>query len=176
MIHRDLPQVVRISRRSGGLQWGQEDFLAALRGVNTIGHIAEVGSTIVGFLVYKIQRAPEPVNLDEDEPAWSRRTPKTSRSLAGPLLIDLLNIAVAPELHRQGIGRTMLHKLDQKIEREGGRVRAVVPETNLAAQLFLRQGGYRALRVFRRCFEDEDAYLMERHCPMNLNTSSYSQA
>lgn len=73
--------------------------------------------------------------------------------------VELLNIAVAPYWRRQGIARTMLEKLDEKGPRS---IRAKVPESNLAVQLLLRSGGYRATRVLRGHCGGADAYLMER--------------
>src|SRR5262249_26359599 len=69
--------------------------------------------------------------------------------------IDLLHLAVAPYWRRQGIARSMLQKLSEK----GHRIRAIVPDTNLATQLLLRDAGYKAVRVLRGHCGGEDAYL-----------------
>jgi ribosomal protein S18 acetylase RimI-like enzyme len=79
-----------------------------------------------------------------------------------PVSVNLLNIVVAPEWRRQGIGRSMLEILDQGLWRTACSVQILVPESNLPLQLFLRAVGYKAIRVVRECFEAEDAYLMER--------------
>lgn len=73
--------------------------------------------------------------------------------------IHLLNVAVAPYWRRQGIARTMLEKV---AERRPRRIRATVPDSNLPAQLLLREAGFRAIRVLRGHCGGEDAYLMER--------------
>jgi ribosomal protein S18 acetylase RimI-like enzyme len=101
----------------------------------------------------------------ESENADSR-----SRRLAGPksalttkpLCVNLLNIVVAPEWRRQGIGTSMLEILDQGPWRAAPSIQMLVPETNLPLQLFLRAVGYKAICVVRECFDSEDAYLMER--------------
>jgi hypothetical protein len=45
--------------------------------------------------------------------------------------------------------------------RDGGLLQAVVPETNLGVQLFLRDAGFLAAGVVRDHFDSEDGYLME---------------
>jgi ribosomal protein S18 acetylase RimI-like enzyme len=161
MVHLDLPQVVRISQQTAGLRWTREDFGSALRAIDTVGHVAENAAGVVGFLIYKVQRdydnAPDEVRRFGN--ALERRRNKPTLR---PLQIDLVNLSVAPEWQRRGIGQAMLAKLDLKIQREPGCIRAMVPETNLAAQLFLRTFGYKAARVLRNYFAGEDGYLMER--------------
>jgi ribosomal protein S18 acetylase RimI-like enzyme len=56
----------------------------------------------------------------------------------------------------------MLRALEEMLRRPGDFVRATVPETNLPAQLLLRDAGFRALSVVRGYFGTEDGYLMER--------------
>jgi ribosomal protein S18 acetylase RimI-like enzyme len=170
MVHMDLPQVVRIARQEAGLQWTSDDFLTALRAINTVGQVVEIDRTVAGFAIYKIQREPGAVELDEVE-RFESGPAKSNRFPLRPLQIEIVNLAVAPEMQRQGIGRTMLYRLDQKIQREGGCIQALVPETNLAMQLFLRAAGYRATGVLRNHDGGEDAYLMERWS----NTSEVSK-
>jgi ribosomal protein S18 acetylase RimI-like enzyme len=76
----------------------------------------------------------------------------------------VLNIGVAPAWQQRGIGRALLGRLEQKIEGGGGRVQVVVPETNLVVQVFLRQSGYKAVRILRGHFGDRDGYAMARRC------------
>ena len=78
---------------------------------------------------------------------------------SGPQGLTLLNVAVAPYWRRQGIARTMLQKLDEK---HPARIEATVPESNLTAQMLLRNAGYKAVRVLRDQFGGEDGYVMER--------------
>jgi ribosomal protein S18 acetylase RimI-like enzyme len=162
MVHLDLPQVVRISEQAAGFQWQREDFLQALRAVDTVGHVAENAHGVAGFLIYKIQRETE--DFDPDEGGWlpSRLAQRLNPPVRRQLQIDLLNIGVAPECQRQGIGRALLAKLCLKIHREPGGIRALVPETNLPALLFLRDFGFKATRVVRDYYPGADAYRMER--------------
>ncbi len=160
MIHLDLPRVVDISRNVPGLKWDEEEFLQSLRGVDTVGNVAEVGEEVVGYLIYKLRRGPRDDEAEaEDGP---RRLADLMRPAERALRIAVLNMAVAPEWQRHGIGRSMLAKLERKIQCEGGSISLTVPERNLAMQLFLRRAGYRAVRVLRDYFDTEDAYLMER--------------
>ncbi|HEV3259978.1 MAG TPA: GNAT family N-acetyltransferase, partial [Gemmataceae bacterium] len=163
LIQRDLPAVVEIERQTAGYGWTEEDFRTALRSIRTVGQVAEVNDEVVGFVVYNIARQRRQV---EEYAGSEARGPSTARQTRGilcpPVQIDLLNIGVAPAWQRRGIGRALLGRLEQKIERGGGCLRAVVPEINLAVQLFLRQGGYKAVRILRGHFGDRDGYLMAR--------------
>jgi ribosomal-protein-alanine N-acetyltransferase len=78
---------------------------------------------------------------------------------ASPGRLALLRLGVAPFWRRQGVARAMLAHVH---ERAAGVVEAAVPEADLAAQLFLRDAGYKAVRVLRRHRGGGDAYLMER--------------
>ena len=70
--------------------------------------------------------------------------------------IELHNIAVEPTHRREGIGKMLIDKPLSKLRT----VEAVVRETNLAAQLFLRSMGFKAVTVLRKHHGEEDAYLM----------------
>jgi ribosomal-protein-alanine N-acetyltransferase len=75
-----------------------------------------------------------------------------------------LNFAVHADFQRRGVGSRMCTKLISKLSTQRrDRITLEVRETNLAAQLFFRQTGFRALAVLRDFYEDtvEDAYLMQ---------------
>ena len=78
--------------------------------------------------------------------------------------LHVLNFAVAPDCRRSGVGSRMLAKLIGKLSSQR-RTRIVleVRETNLPAQLFFRENGFRAVSVLRNYYEDtpEDAYTMQ---------------
>lgn len=140
MIRRDLPEVLAIEQESFEFPWGLEDFFHCLGTDDSIALVAELSgrgaaSPVVGFMVFQFDHCG----------------------------IQLLNLAVAAAYRRRGLGRQMLVRLTQKLamlRRE--RIEAVVRETNLGAQMFLRDSGYRATKILRGFFEDtpEDAYLM----------------
>jgi ribosomal-protein-alanine N-acetyltransferase len=136
MIRRDMPEVLDIERDSFEFPWLEEDFIRCLRQRNCIGMVAEHEDRVVGFMIYELHKTR----------------------------IHVLNFAVAPEFRRRGAGSQMVAKLIGKLSAQR-RTRVVleVRETNLAAQLFFRENGFRAVSVLRDFYEDtpEDAYLMQ---------------
>jgi ribosomal-protein-alanine N-acetyltransferase len=71
---------------------------------------------------------------------------------------------VAADVRRRGIGRQMIDKLLGKLSSQRRtRITLEVRETNLAAQLFFRQNGFKATSVLHDFYDDspEDAYLMQ---------------
>jgi ribosomal-protein-alanine N-acetyltransferase len=135
LITADLPAVLQIAEDCLGLQWTMEDFQECFRSLDTIGKVVEVQGVIVGFLIYQLDR-------EEHE-------------------VLIKSIAVAPDWRRHGIGQSMIQSLERKLAQGYQRVSALVPEGNLALQLMLRSLGFRAVRVLRRWYDDEDAYLMQ---------------
>ena len=136
MIRRDMPEVLDIERTSFEFPWLEEDFIRCLRQRNCIGMVAEHEDRVVGFMVYELHRNR----------------------------IHLLNLAVAPDYLRCGVATQMAAKLINKLSpQRRTRIVLEVRETNLAAQLFFRQSGFRAISVLRSFYEDtpEDAYLMQ---------------
>ncbi len=83
--------------------------------------------------------------------------------------IHVLNLAVAKDYRRCGVGSQMLAKLAAKLTTQRrSRIVLEVRETNLPAQLFFRENGFRAVSVLHGYYADspEDAYLMQfRHRP-----------
>lgn len=136
MIRRDMPDVLQIERASFEFAWSEEDFVRCLRQRNCIGMVADVDDRIVGFMIYELHRSR----------------------------LHLLNLAVHPAWRRRGVGAAMVRKLVGKLSQQRRtRITLEVRETNLAAQLFFRQQGFRAVNVLRNFYEDspEDAYVMQ---------------
>jgi ribosomal-protein-alanine N-acetyltransferase len=78
--------------------------------------------------------------------------------------LHILNFAVGSNLRRRGIGRQMIDKLVGKLSSQRRtEITLEVRETNLAAQIFFREGGFRATNVLRDFYDDspEDAYVMQ---------------
>jgi ribosomal-protein-alanine N-acetyltransferase len=136
MIRRDMPEVLAIESESFEFPWLEEDFIRSLRQRNCIGMVAEHDDRVVGFMIYELCKTR----------------------------IHVLNLAVASDYRRRGVGTQMVSKLIGKLSAQR-RTRIVleVRETNLAAQLFFRSGQFRAVSVLRSFYEDtpEDAYLMQ---------------
>ena len=136
MIRRDMPEVMGIEAESFEFPWSEEDFIRCLRQRNCIGMVAEYEDRVVAFMIYELHKTK----------------------------IHVLNFAVAAERRRQGVGSQMIAKLVAKLSSQR-RTRLVleVRETNLAAQMFFRSNGFRAISVLRGFYDDtpEDAYLMQ---------------
>lgn len=136
MIRRDMAEVQTIERENFEFPWCERDFIRCLRTRNCVGMVAEFGERVVGFFIYELHKTR----------------------------VHVLNFAVDPEFRRLGVGRQMVAKLVAKLGAERRvRITLEVRETNLAAQLFFRSAGFRAVSVLRAYYEDspEDAYLMQ---------------
>jgi ribosomal-protein-alanine N-acetyltransferase len=136
MIRRDMPEVIAIEDESFEFPWLEEDFIRCLRQRNCIGMVAEHEDRVVGFMIYELHNTR----------------------------IHVLNFAVASDYRRRGVGNQMVAKLIAKLSSQRrSRIVLEVRETNLPAQLFFRQNGFRAISVLRAYYDDtpEDAYLMQ---------------
>ncbi len=135
LIRRDMPEVLEIERACFEHAWTEEDFLVCLRQRNCIGMVAEYGNEILGFMIYELHKSR----------------------------LRILNFAVAPEAHHQGVGTQMVRRLIDKLSQQRRKeIILEVRETNMSAQLFFKQLGFRAVRVLRGHYDDtvEDAYVM----------------
>src|SRR5262249_20153286 len=129
--------------------------------------VATISRLVVGYLVYKFLPELELESESTDDfaevsdalPRW-QLAPADEPALCR---LQVLHLEVAPSWRRRGVGRTLLERFTPEVPVPGDyQMLAMVPETNLAAQLLLRSVGFRALRVLRDHFDSEDAYLMER--------------
>lgn len=136
MIRRDMLEVLEIERQSFEYPWSDDELLNCLRQRNCVGMVAEHQGQIVGFMVYELHRTR----------------------------IHVLNFAVAPEFRRHRVGSQMIAKLIGKLSSQRrNRIVLAVRETNLAAQLFFRENGFRAVSILHDFYVDtpEDAYVMQ---------------
>lgn len=136
MIRRDMPEVLAIEGECFEFPWSEDDFIRCLRQRNCIGMVAEHDERVAGFMIYELHRNR----------------------------LHILNFAVAAPFRRQRVGRQMVEKLIGKLSSQRrNRIMLEVRETNLAAQLFFRDLGFRAVSVLRDFYIDttEDAYLMQ---------------
>jgi [ribosomal protein S18]-alanine N-acetyltransferase len=136
MIRRDMPSVLAIEEASFEFPWSEEEFIRCLRQRNCIGMVAERDDQVVGFMIYELHKNR----------------------------LHLLNFSVDPVCRRSDIGTSMVEKLSSKLSQERrNRITLEVRETNLGAQLFFKELGFRAISVLRDFYEDttEDAYLMQ---------------
>lgn len=136
MIRRDMPEVLAIEQDSYEFPWSEEDFIRLLRQRNCIGMVAEHQEQVIGFMVYELHKSR----------------------------IHLLNFCVHPEFLRKSVGTQMVRKLIAKLSTQRrNRITLEVRETNLPAQLFFRDKGFRAVTVLRDFYDDtiEDGILMQ---------------
>jgi ribosomal-protein-alanine N-acetyltransferase len=136
MIKRDMPFMLEIERHSFEIPWTEEEFLLVLRQKNCIGIVSELENDVVGFMIYEVHKTR----------------------------IHILSFGVHPDFRLQGIGTAMVEKIVSKLKYQyRNRIVLEVRETNVTAQVFFRQLGFRAVRTLKSFYEDtaEDVYVME---------------
>jgi [ribosomal protein S18]-alanine N-acetyltransferase len=159
---RDLPQVLHIVERTPAPRWARQDILYHFQSSDISSWVAETDRRVTGFAICRVVPRPEP------RPAGKMTVPAGSQVVwradpaTQPLRFELLHVAVAPDWQRKGVGRALLQRFDERLRLPDDHIKATVPESNLPVQLFLRAVGYKALRVLRGFYGDEDGYLMER--------------
>ncbi len=146
MIRRDMPEVMAIEQAVFEHPWTEREFSDELRRRNSIGMVLERADEIHGYVVYRLN----------------------SRDL------EILNLAVHPEHRRLMLGTALMDKLKAKLSPERRcRLTADVRESNLDAQLFFRELGFRAVAIKPRRFDnDEAAYRFQ----YRLKVADYREA
>jgi ribosomal-protein-alanine N-acetyltransferase len=78
--------------------------------------------------------------------------------------LHVLNVAVAPEARRRGVGRAVLDRVESIGREQGARVAMLeVRRSNAPAIALYRAGGYREVAVRPRYYPDgEDALVMDK--------------
>lgn len=136
LIRKDLPEVLEIEKLSFEFPWTEEEFKKCLGRRECIGMVVELDEAVAGYMIYELHKTR----------------------------LHVLNLAVHPDVRRQGIGSRMVDKLIGKLSfQRRNRMLLEVRETNLHAQLFLKKHGFRAIEILKSFYEDstEDAYLMQ---------------
>lgn len=138
MIRKDMDDVLRIEHQCFSLPWNEGDFILSLRQRNCIGMVASDPNDnmeVWGYMVYELHKTR----------------------------LNLLNLAVAPEFHRQGVGRQLVGKLTGKLSTQRRtRIDTMVRETNLGAQLFFKEMQFKWVGTVTDYYDEspEDAYQM----------------
>lgn len=135
----DLPAVLAIEREVFPSPWTARLFREALQNPATFAWVGKDGETIAGYCLFTIA-------ADE---------------------CDLLNIAVAPEARRCGIGaRFMAAMRDYARRRKCTAIYLDVRASNAAAKALYRRFGFRPVGRRRRYYrpDGEDAVVMA--CPL----------
>ena len=79
------------------------------------------------------------------------------------LSCHLLNIAVAPEWRRQGLGTAALKDVEDFARQKTlVEIRFEVRESNLAAQMLYKKLGYEAIDILHAHYGNDDAYRMRK--------------
>jgi ribosomal-protein-alanine N-acetyltransferase len=160
MIQGDLPAVLQIQQQIPAPGWTEHDFLAVFQSSDTAGWVAEVEGRVAGFLIYTVLAQPHHTGAKKRKGASAGAKGAQQRGKA--LRMALLNLAVAPRWHRRGVGRALLQRLTRNLQQPEDCIQVTVPESNLPMQLLLHDAGFKAVRVLREFFENEDGYLMQR--------------
>lgn len=129
MWYEDIPGVLEIERVSFPHPWERQDFEDALLGKpqgRVLQVMAREDDTIVAYAI------------------WERKT------LDDPF--RLLSLAVHPDHRLQGLGRSMV----KRAGRRGYPMVADVIETNLGAQLFLQQLGWKCTEIVAQPYDESD--------------------
>lgn len=132
--NQDLPILVKLHAACYPYEnWTEADFVKFTTKTSQICKVAvDEDNRVVGCLLYRLAK-------------------KEAR---------LARVAVWPELRRQKIGTALVGSLIGKNSPIRRRVFAAhVRDNNLAAQLFLKQCGFRCIQVMRNLYETQDGYL-----------------
>lgn len=134
MIEMDIPKVLEIERASFPCPWGEWAFRVELKPPG-YAFVYELSGEVIGYAVLRIVR-------DEGH---------------------LLNIAVAPEKRRQGIGMELLRFCINLCVKKGVKeLWLEVRESNLGAISLYTKLGFIKVGIRRRYYQDtgEDAFIM----------------
>lgn len=157
----DLPRLLQIEQHRAGPRWIRHDLLVNPPSTSRGIWVAAIQNHVVGYLVYQVlPDFDETARLAVGSPHAIFTPDKTTLPLAARLAI--LHVYVAPDWRRRGIGKALVEKFNPQVPKKECRwVQAAVPETNLSMQLLLRAAGFKAVKVLRGYYAEEDAYLME---------------
>jgi ribosomal protein S18 acetylase RimI-like enzyme len=164
MLPSDLPRLLQIENAGAGTRFLRKDLPANLFSTDRGIWVATIQNHVVGYLVYQLtpetEASESELQVGPPKGPWGRRVTSLP-----PLQVELIHLFVSPDWRRRGIGRALITRFDPRLSKdEPCVIQAMVPETNLPVQLLLRSAGYKAARVSRRYFVEEDAYVMEcRH-------------
>lgn len=119
IIRRDWPGIEECEMNEPDA-WVEDDLTKHLRQRNMIGMLAEWDDNVtIGYMVY---------SLHKDH-------------------IELERLVVHPEMRRRGVGEALMSKLRSKLYGRRQYIEVPVRESNLGAQLWLREIGFRAYHV-----------------------------
>ena len=131
-----LPEVLDIEILSFDYGfWSEEVFRSVLRQKNFIGKVAEKDGRVTGYMIYELGKGK-----------W-----------------NIHNLAVNLKDRRNGFATSFIEMLKFEVERHKRKeINMGLRESNLEAQLFCKNLGFRAIRTLRNFYDDtlEDCYMM----------------
>ena len=136
LTYADLPEVVAIERRSFPAPWSLAMFVLELSKTAGICLAATRDAALAGYLV-----------CSRYDDVW-----------------HLMNVAVAPEARRQGVGASLVQALLERLPGAGPQVTLEVRPSNTAGIALYERFGFRAAGRRPRYYQDngEDALIMWR--------------
>jgi ribosomal protein S18 acetylase RimI-like enzyme len=137
----DLGGVFRLFANCSEKCRSLDELIACLESTDTVGLVATADGQLVGFAIYQLQRPFSEVILQD--------------------------LVVLTSWRRQGVGTLLLEAVRAKLTQGYDRVTALVSETNLTGQLFLRDGGFQAVDVLIEPDTEQVTYVMECQLPVH---------
>ena len=143
---KEIEAVYEIEGSSFRNPWPKSLFRALHRSKDVNFLVARLEGKTVGYIVGRIERDLRGL------------------SSANRRLGHIMNIAVSPDLRRSGIGTKLMRALENFFRKEGVKhIMLEVRVSNLSAQRFYEEMGYRTMGRAPGYYLDEDAIIMERN-------------
>jgi ribosomal protein S18 acetylase RimI-like enzyme len=126
LIQPDLDKVLAIEE-SLAEPWTEEDFRSFSQHRNSIGMVIEVDEQVLGYMAYELL----------------------------PRRLELIRLAIHPRARRQGLGRQLLARLENKlVSHQRSSIGINVSEWDTPTHLWLKACGFEAIRVIPGPKED----------------------
>ncbi|HEX4107646.1 MAG TPA: ribosomal protein S18-alanine N-acetyltransferase [Solirubrobacteraceae bacterium] len=144
LVYADLPSVMRVERRAFVTPWSLAMFVLELSKPSGRCLAAVLDGQLIGYTI-----------CSRYETVW-----------------HIMNIAVDPDVRRQGVASALLHELYVRVGESAPRFTLEVRRSNHGAIRLYQREGFRATGMRRRYYQDngEDAMIMWR-TPATLNGS-----
>ena len=139
VLSRDVPYIAYIEKLCFAKPWSEEDLYNKLKETACSGFLIAVSGVTSGYVIYRAKK--------------------------NHFQID--SLAVDPMMQRQGLGTRLINMMLGQATTHRHRFWITVRESNLGAQLFLREMGFRCMMTERDTYRQpdghtEDGYLFSR--------------
>jgi [ribosomal protein S18]-alanine N-acetyltransferase len=130
----DVKKVQQIENLSFDFPWSENQFFEVWRDPKSYTLAAKIGDELVGYLVYT---------------RFSKK-----------FVIE--NLAIHENHRRKGIGKKLIEMVISKLNKNRNNIEVFVCDSNLDAHLFLCDLGFKAVKVLRNYYDNnQDAYLFK---------------